>query len=375
MDNEETRKLIISLITAQDELGSILRDLFKILVLEHRSRSTSTLKPDAALAEILNSASKGELKCLKSLKQDINVEKFYETTKIPYTFRTSICIDTLDITCMVEILKNVEGFPTNKKSMKGKNCGNKVTNQHIKCCRNCKHTCKYCGETSCSKKCDAADVDHKCLSCHEKKTVCNKNSTVCCPTCGVCRKCGESKPQNKQCPLLKLCIGLDVIHFLRNMISHMNPVDCANFVVSTSTLPCFPDCNTWMDLSKKLQNAGWNILSFMCNPTLITKTDPLSEEEKLERYYKLRSNLESKEKIMEERIVEVLGSFLKLHETKITSQLKQHLTEIHEKSTISLKEIVKLTVKEFKADEAESNQAKKESGKTFCLYRLNSRLT
>lgn len=169
MDDKEINTFIGNLIRTQLELGNILRKLLRILVLEHKIRGVSTLDANTALAEILGLASKDNIKSLKSLRQEANIEKFYDTKIIPYKFKTSISIDDLDITCMVEILKHVDGFPTCKRGMKNKKCKN-VRKGHITCCKNCDHTCGFCGKTSCSKECCGSTIDHKCKICGQHKT-------------------------------------------------------------------------------------------------------------------------------------------------------------------------------------------------------------
>lgn len=141
------------------------------------------------------------------------------------------------------------------------------------------------------------------------------------------------------------------------MISHITLDCCSRFLSGESPLHNFQDCNKWSELSNKLRTAGDDILSFMHNPTLFTKTDALSDDEMYDLSFKLRKTLENESSTIEERVVQ---SFMKLQD-EMTDQLKQHLTVLL-KTDEPLKDFMKKTAQVIREEEAESKIANRQLG-------------
>ena len=225
-----------------------LCDLIKVLSLKHPHHKSLGKDSNIALSEILQAVKNIE-KIIHSIKYPQNHCKIFQNN----TIRPTIDIETLDITILVDIALKVQGFLTNRSIEKLKKvpC---ISASHgtIKCCNNCCHDCRKCGQRRCKKKCCTLlnnECNHICIQCPENDKDCRHKLVVCCKKCQVCIYCMPTQPK---CIYLKLRESVKGFKVLRNIYSHTTVQQYQEFEIKKYSFDNYPNCTDWFDI--------WDIL-------------------------------------------------------------------------------------------------------------------
>ena len=191
-----------------------LCDLIKLLSLKHHKSQRKD--SNIALSEILQ-ATKNIEKIIHSIIYPQNHSKIFQNN----TIRPTIDIEIIDITILVDIALKLQGFLTNRyiEKLKKVPC---ISALHgtIKCCNNCCHDCRTCGQRRCKKKCCTplnSECNHTCIHCPENDKDCRNKLVVCCKQCQICIYCMSTQPK---CIHLKLREGMKGFKVLRNIYAH-----------------------------------------------------------------------------------------------------------------------------------------------------------
>ena len=223
-----------------------LCDLIQFLSLKHhKSQSKDS---NIALSEILQTVKNIE-KIIHSIKYPQNHSKIFQNN----TIKATIDIDNLDITILVDIALKVQDFLTNRyiEKLKKVPC---ISAFHgtIKCCNNCCHDCRTCGQRRCKRRCCTppnSECNHTCIQCPENDKACRHKLVVCCKQCQICIYCMSTRPK---CIYLKLRESIKDFKILRNIYAHTTVQQYQEFEIKKYSFDDYPHCSDWFDI--------WDIL-------------------------------------------------------------------------------------------------------------------
>ena len=234
-----------------------LSDIVKLIALVHPNHKSLGRDSNIALSEILQ-ATKNIEKISHSINYPQNHSKIFQNN----TIRPTIDIDTLDITILVDIALKIQGFLTNRypEKLKKVPC---ISASHgtLKCCKNCCHDCRTCGQRRCKRKCCTppnSECNHKCIHCPENDKDCRNKLVVCYKQCKICIYCMSTQPK---CIYLRLRNSINGFKVLRNIYSHSTVQEYKQFEIKKHSFDDYPHCTDWFDI--------WDILDAHLDSCLV----------------------------------------------------------------------------------------------------------
>ena len=234
-----------------------------------------------ALAEILdNYFQKDKLKKLSTLTYPDNEEKIFVGSTRNKTVKHSIAIETLDLTPLVDILKNIPDFPSCKD----------IYRLHLVCAQ-----CNKPGK---------------------------KGNAVCCISCNLCTKCSTL------CDNYATRQAVNVIHDLRNRAMHITTADCIEIENSQAiTLEWKKDINSYYDAIKHVLD-------------ILTKYGKISAAVRSDKKFDAKLVLRRNKKVYIDNFLDSLESLLIEIPKTFNRKLTLYLTSSSEKGYLSqLKDI------------------------------------
>eukprot|EP00111_Clytia_hemisphaerica_P023158 TCONS_00068137-protein len=257
---DDAPEKLMKMISIKTEFQNITSLALDNIALQHNDSTSKN--PKEALAQILSAHKDAleKLPCVKSMP--VNKKFFYDDNGV---IHKQVVTERLDCTLLVSLIKDIDGLTPFSVAQ-----GACVDSQH-KACKHAKDKSKHrCVDL----KAKNLKVDHvgwfkygrdlhRCSYCKKNEVKSQYSCCLCCSLCNTCGSCNNQLDLQKQCMTFRLVRGLDDIHTIRNVVSHITVQKLEAFLKGKELLDALPEVKTWQEFTDRCKIAYMNIVNFL----------------------------------------------------------------------------------------------------------------